>query len=179
CTRDARQRFLTTGYLGRSSGPDGGCSENCAESAWWLVIRNVQLLESYERNELCRAEVHSCRDGKQQHRQLQPYLTCSERRRSGDGFRSRRGYELLSRDRRNGCHPPLGIERPGNASHLLPSSVKRSAERRALICDRPAPYELGSMGGYVGRSGRWDRYRVGERYCARDHCGGPRAQRVH
>src|SRR2546425_11948187 len=96
------------------------------------VIRDVQLLESDERNEFRRAEIHSRRDGKQQHRQLKPYLTCSERRRSGDGFRSRRGYELLSRDRRNGCYSPLGIERPGNASHLLPSSVKRSAERRAI-----------------------------------------------
>src|SRR5439155_26601193 len=110
--------------MGRSPGPDGVCSENYAESGWWLVIRNVQLLESYERNEFRRAEIHSRRDGKQQYRQLQPYLTCSERRRSGDGFRSRRGYELLSRDRRNGYYSPLGIEPSGNGSHLLPSTVK-------------------------------------------------------
>ena len=35
----------------------------------------------------------------QQHRQLQPYLTRSQRRRSGDGLRSRRRNELVPRDR--------------------------------------------------------------------------------
>ena len=65
-------------------------------------------------------------DRQQQHRQLQPHLTRPERRRSGDGVRGGRRDELLPRDRGDGRHPPVGIERARDASDLLPPRAARA-----------------------------------------------------
>ena len=58
-------------------------------------LRALQLLEGDERGELRRAEVRQGRHREQQRRQLQPHLTRSLRRRSGDSVRSRWRHQLI------------------------------------------------------------------------------------
>ena len=69
----------------------------------------------------------------QQHRQLQPHLTRAQRRRSGDGVRSRRRDELVPRGGGDGRHPPLGIERARDAPDLLPPRAQGGAARGAAL----------------------------------------------
>lgn len=53
------------------------------------------LLQGHERDELRRAEVHAAGHGQQQRRFLQPNLTRSQRRRSGDSVRGGRWHQLV------------------------------------------------------------------------------------
>ena len=73
------------------------------------------------------------RDRQQQRRLLQPYLTRPQRRRSGDGIRSRRRDKLVRGSGAHRPHPLVGIERPRGAPHLLSSRAQgREAGREAV-----------------------------------------------
>ena len=101
-------------------------------------------------------------DRQQQHRQLQPYLTRPERRRSGDGVRGRWGYELLPGDRGNRRHPALGVERARDAPDLLPPPAEGHPQRRAALRGRPAAHQLRAVGRRVARPRRRLRHRAGQ-----------------
>ena len=88
-----------------------------------------------------RAEVRPRGGGQQQHRQLQPYLTRPQRRRSGDGLRSRRRHELVPRGRGDRRHPPVGHQRARDAPDLLPPRAqgRAHAARGSTSSIRAAP----------------------------------------
>ena len=88
--------------------------------------------------------------GTQQHRHLQPHLTRSQRRRSGDSVRSGRRDELLPRGRGDGRHRPVGLERAGDAPDLLPPRPEGGAQRRAAVRRRPAAHRLAPSGPTAG-----------------------------
>ena len=112
-------------------------------------VRALQLLEGDQRGELRRAEVRPRRPRQQQHRQLQPHLTRPLCRRSGDRVRRWRRHQLISRGRGDGPHPPVGHERPGDAPDLLPPPPEGGAPGARLYRHRPAPHQLGRVGGPV------------------------------
>ena len=89
--------------------------------------------------------------GQQQHRQLQPNLTRPQRRRSGDGLRSRRRDELLPRGGGDGRHPPLGIERARDAPDLLPPRAQGDPPRRQALrrSTRAAPRSAAWADGWL------------------------------
>ncbi len=127
------------------------------------------LLEGDQRGELRRAEVRARGHRHEQHRQLQPHLTRSQRRRSGDSVRSGRRHQLVPGDRGDGRHRPVGLERPRDAPDLLPPRPQGRAQRRAPVRDRPAPHRLGPVGRRLARDRRRHRHRPLEHDRARDH----------
>ena len=137
-------------------------------------VRDVQLLEGDERGELHGAEVRPRRHRHEQHRQLQPDLTRSQRRRSGDGVRGRGRHQLLPGGRGDRRDLPVGVERPRNPSDLLPPRPEGRARRRAPLRRRPAPHRLGPVGRRLARARRRHRHRALEHDGARDHPRGPR-----
>ena len=110
----------------------------------------VLVLEGHERDELHRPEAHAHGHRHEQHRLLQPHLTRSLRRRSGDSLRSRRRHVLLPRGGGHRRHHPLGLERPGDPPDLLPPRPRRRAQRRAPVLRRPPPDQLGPLGRRAG-----------------------------
>ena len=132
-------------------------------------VRPVQLLEGDERGELHDAEVRPRRHRHEQHRQLQPDLTRSQRRRSGDGVRGRGRHELLPGGRGDRPDLPVGLERPRNPSDLLPSRPQGRAQRRAPVRRRSAPHRLGPVGRRLARPRRRHRHRARQHDGARDH----------
>ena len=135
--------------------------------------------KTHERDELRGPEVRPRRDRQQQHRQLQPYLTRPERRRSGDGVRGRWGHELLPGDRGDRRHPPLGVERARDAPDLLPPPPEGHPQRGAALRHRPAAHQLRAVGRRLARPGRRLRHRAGQRRGPRDHRRRARESRVH
>src|SRR5215471_9719981 len=121
---DSRRKRPPRGKLGRGAGFVGRADSRASGETRAADVRDVQLFENDERAELHRAEVRALRGGLQQHRQLQPYLTRAERRRSGDGFRSGRGNEFVSGDGGYGLHFPVGIERAGNTPDPVSSFIE-------------------------------------------------------
>ena len=65
----------------------------------------------------------------QQHRQLQPHLTRSFGRRSGDGVRSRWRDQFVRGDREHRSHRAVGVERARDASDLLPPRPEGDPQR--------------------------------------------------
>ena len=111
-------------------------------------------------------EVRALGDRQQQYRQLQPDLTRPQRRRSGDGLWGGRRHQFLPRDRRNGRHSALGVERAGDASDLLPSLAEGGAQRGAALRRGSAAHVLGAMGRCVAGPRRRFGYRAGQRHGA-------------
>ena len=63
----------------------------------------------------------------------------------------------------------MGLERPGDAPHLLPPPPERGAARCAALRDRSAAHELRAVGRPVARARRRLRRRALEHDGARDH----------
>ena len=119
-------------------------------------------------------------DGLEQHRLLQPHLTRSQRRRSGDGVRSGRRHVLLPRDRGDGRHPPLGLQRAGDAPDLLPPPAEGRAQRRPAVRGRPAAHlarRSGPTAGSASTSAPTSRCRT--RWRARSSHAGLAQPRLH
>ena len=112
--------------------------------------RRVLVLEGHQRDELHRPEVRAHGHRHEQHRLLQPHLTRSLRRRSGDSVRSGRRDLLLPGGGGHRRHHPLGLERPGDPPDLLPPRPRRRAQRRAPVLRRPPPHQLGPLGRRAG-----------------------------
>ena len=129
----------------------------------------VLVLEGDERDELHRPEVRAHGHRHEQHRLLQPHLTRSLRRRSGDSLRSRRRDLLLPRGGGHRRHHPLGLERPGDPPDLLPPRHHRRAQRRAPLLRRPPPDQLREVGRRVAGNPRRDGHRPLQHDRPRDH----------
>ena len=132
-------------------------------------LRDVQLLQGHERDELRRAEVLAGGDGQQQRRQLQPHLTRSQRRRSDDGVRCRRRHLRL---RGGGTRRPdraVGLQRAGDAPDLLPPRAAGPPPRHPHVLGGPAPHLHRAVGRRLARARRRHRHRAGQRDRPRDH----------
>ena len=102
-------------------------------------VRDVQLLEGHERDELRRPEVRPGGHRQQQHRQLQPHLTRSQRRRSDDGLRSGGRHQLIRGGRGHRPDHPVGLERARDPPDLLPPRPEgRPRRRRGCSSSIPA-----------------------------------------
>ena len=86
----------------------------------------LQLLEGHQRDELRRTEVRPSGPRHQQHRQLQPHLTRTLGRRSGDRLRCRWRYQLIRGGRAHRPHRAVGFERARRAPDLLPPRPARA-----------------------------------------------------
>ena len=160
---------LRAGNLGRGAGSRRRRVRRRGRGGRPERVRPVQLLEGDERGELHDAEVRAGRDRHEQHRQLQPDLTRTQRRRSGDGVRGRGRHELVPGGRGDRSHLPVGLERSRDPSDLLPSRPQGRARRRAPVRRRSAPHRLGAVGRRLVRHRRRHRHRALERDGPRDH----------
>ncbi len=173
------RRRASSRDLGRGTRPRRGGAAGGDGDSWSPVVRALQLFEEHERNEFRRSEVCAHGDRLEQHRQLQPYLTCPERRRSGDGFRHGRRDELLSGDRRDGLCLAVGVERAGDAPDFLPPPPQRHQAWSTSLYDRPASNFVRRMGGHLGRTRCRYGYRAVEHDGTRDHRIESRQPGIH
>jgi hypothetical protein len=127
-------------------------------------VRALQLLEEHERDELRRAEVRARGPRLEQHRQLQPHLTCPERRRSGGGVRMGGGTSSYQEIEETDCILLWGSNARETHPIFFHHLLKGVPTRRAPVRHRPAAHPsaewadvwAGSMSAPTSRSPtRW------------------------
>ena len=115
------------------------------------------------------AEVRAFRDGVEQHRLLQPHLTRSQRRRSGDGVRCGRRNDVLYGSGTDGSADPLGVERARDAPDLLPSRPQGGPPGRPVVRGRSTALQQRAVGRHLAGARRRHRHRARQHDRPRDH----------
>ena len=123
--------------------------------------RLLLVLEVHQRDELHRPEVRPSGHRHQQHRLLQPHLTRSLRRRSGDSVRSgRRHVVATQRAEDTRRHRPVGLQRARTRTRSSSTTCSRRCNNGAAVRRRPAPLRDRPVGRPLARPRRRHRHRA-------------------